>query len=61
MVEPYNSILTTHACMDFTDCAFMVDNEALYDICVKKLDIERPTYVNLNRIIGQVRSQGSRV
>ncbi|XP_046658860.1 tubulin alpha-8 chain-like [Homalodisca vitripennis] len=54
VVEPYNSILTTHACMDFTDCAFMVDNEALYDLCKKQLDIERPCYENLNRIIGQV-------
>merc|ERR1712091_326998 len=26
-----------------------VDNEALYDICRRNLDIERPTYTNLNR------------
>lgn len=32
VVEPYNSILTTHTCLDFTDCAFMVDNEAIFDI-----------------------------
>jgi hypothetical protein len=24
-----------------------VDNEALYDICRRNLDIERPTYTNL--------------
>merc|ERR1712093_164150 len=28
-----------------------VDNEALYDICRRNLDIERPTYTNLNRLI----------
>ena len=27
----------------------MYDNEALYDICRRNLDIERPTYTNLNR------------
>merc|ERR1712147_178412 len=32
----------------------MVDNEAIYDICRRCLDIERPTYTNLNRLIAQV-------
>merc|ERR1719213_1252136 len=31
----------------------MYDNEALYDICRRNLDIERPTYTNLNRLVGQ--------
>ena len=31
VVEPYNSILTTHTTLDHSDCAFMVDNEAIYD------------------------------
>ena len=54
MVEPYNSILTTHTTLEHSDCAFMVDNEAIYDICRRNLDIERPTYTNLNRLIGQI-------
>ena len=54
VVEPYNSILTTHTTLDHSDCAFMVDNEAIYDICRRNLDIERPTYTNLNRLIGQI-------
>ena len=54
VVEPYNSVLATHAMIDHSDCAFMVDNEALYNICRNALDIERPTYTNLNRLIGQV-------
>ncbi|GIY38760.1 tubulin alpha-1 chain [Caerostris darwini] len=32
----------------------MVDNEAIYDICRRNLDIESPTYTNLNRLIGQI-------
>jgi len=31
-----------------------LDNEAIYDISMKKLAIEKPTYSNLNRIIAQV-------
>ncbi|XP_043550455.1 tubulin alpha-4A chain-like [Chiloscyllium plagiosum] len=54
VVEPYNSILTTHTTLEHTDCSFMVDNEAIYDICHKNLDIEHPGYINLNRLIGQI-------
>ncbi|RNA03577.1 tubulin alpha-1A chain-like [Brachionus plicatilis] len=54
VVEPYNSVLTTHSTLEHSDCAFMVDNEAIYDICRRNLDIERPTYTNLNRLIGQI-------
>ncbi|XP_022042722.2 tubulin alpha-1A chain-like [Acanthochromis polyacanthus] len=38
VVEPYNSILTTHSTLEHTDCTFMVDNEAIYDICRRNLD-----------------------
>ncbi|ORY91235.1 tubulin alpha-1B chain [Syncephalastrum racemosum] len=54
VVEPYNSILTTHTTLEHSDVSFMVDNEAIYDICRRNLDIERPTYANLNRLIAQV-------
>lgn len=54
MVEPYNAVLTTHTTLDNSDCTFMVDNEAIYDICRRNLDIERPTYTNLNRLIAQL-------
>ncbi|VDM74700.1 unnamed protein product [Strongylus vulgaris] len=54
VVEPYNSILTTHTTLEHSDCAFMVDNEAIYDICRRNLDVERPSYTNLNRLISQV-------
>ncbi|RUS21935.1 hypothetical protein BC937DRAFT_90997 [Endogone sp. FLAS-F59071] len=54
VVEPYNSILTTHTTLEHSDCAFMVDNEAIYDICNRNLGIERPSYHNLNRLIAQV-------
>ncbi|XP_066953220.1 tubulin alpha-1D chain-like [Macrobrachium rosenbergii] len=54
VVEPYNSILFTHTTLEHCEVTFMVDNEAIYDLCRKELDITRPTYTNLNRMIGQV-------
>eukprot|EP01104_Vermistella_antarctica_P009907 TRINITY_DN25_c0_g1_i2.p1 TRINITY_DN25_c0_g1~~TRINITY_DN25_c0_g1_i2.p1 ORF type:complete len:457 (-),score=132.80 TRINITY_DN25_c0_g1_i2:139-1509(-) len=54
VVEPYNSVLSTHSLLEHTDVAFMLDNEAIYDICRRSLDIPRPSYTNLNRLIAQV-------
>ena len=54
VVEPYNAILSTHAMLEHTDCTFLMDNEALYDICRRNLEVPQPSYSNLNRIIAQV-------
>jgi len=54
VVEPYNSVLSTHSLLEHTDVSVILDNEAVYDICRRSLNIERPTYTNLNRIIAQV-------
>lgn len=54
IVEPYNSLLTTHSSLEFSDVAFLLDNEAVFDICTKKLDVSRPTYTNINRIVAQI-------
>lgn len=54
VVEPYNAVFQTHNAMNHSDCAFIVDNEAIYDICRRKLGIDHPAYINLNRLIGQV-------
>lgn len=57
MVEPYNALLFTHTTLEHADVTFMVDNEAIYEMCHKELGISRPTYTNLNRMIGQVVSR----
>lgn len=54
IVEPYNALLSAHFSMDCADVSFIVDNEALYEICANTLNVPAPTYTNLNRIIGQV-------
>ncbi|KAL7612346.1 tubulin alpha-5 chain [Lactuca sativa] len=54
VVEPFNSVLSTHSLLEHTDVVVLLDNEAIYDICKRALDIERPSYRNLNRLISQV-------
>merc|ERR1712166_1565959 len=39
VVEPYNSVLSTHSLLEHTDVAVILDNEAIYDICRRNLDI----------------------
>merc|ERR1711865_1080388 len=53
VVEPYNSILSMHTLLEHMDVNASLDNEAIYDICRRNLDIERPTYTNLNRLVAQ--------
>merc|ERR1712154_220070 len=54
VVEPYNSLLTTHWLLDHTEISIVLDNEAIYEICQRKLDIDRPSYDTLNRMIAKV-------
>jgi len=54
VVEPYNAVLATHSTIEHADCSFLVDNEAVFDICKRNLDIPRPDYEHLNRLIAQV-------
>ncbi|GAA43131.2 tubulin alpha [Clonorchis sinensis] len=54
VVEPYNSLMTTHTTLEHTDCSFLVDNEAIYYMCQTNLELLKPGFPNLNRLIGQV-------
>jgi len=54
VVEPYNHVLASHGLLEHTDVTFNLDNEALYDVCKRNLNIDRPSYSNLNRLIAQV-------
>lgn len=47
-------MLSTHSTIENSDCTFLVDNEAVYDICRRNLDIPRPSFEHLNRLIAQV-------
>ncbi|KAJ8982382.1 hypothetical protein NQ317_005476 [Molorchus minor] len=54
IVEPYNTCLTTNGCIEHEHVCFLMDNEAVYDILCRNLEVPRPTYTNLNRLLGQV-------
>jgi len=54
IVEPYNAMLTTHWLLDHTEVSIVLDNEAIYHICQKQLDIDRPSYADLNMLISKV-------
>merc|ERR1712051_814379 len=54
IVEPYNGLLSTHWLLDHTNVSLVLDNEAIYGICQKKLDIKKPSYEHLNRVIAKV-------
>jgi len=54
IVEPYNAMLSTHWLLDHTEVSVVLDNEAIYSICQKQLDLDRPSYKDLNIIISKV-------
>lgn len=44
----------THTTLEHCDVGFLVDNQAIYDLCRHNLDISRPSYTSLNRLIAQI-------
>ncbi|VDL89253.1 unnamed protein product [Schistocephalus solidus] len=55
-VDPYNSILFTHAAMETIDCNVVLDNKALYDQCVKNICDDKPSLSLINRMVASVMS-----
>jgi tubulin alpha len=53
VVDPYNSILVTHAMIEHSDCSLMIDTKTPSDLCGRAVDIEGPTYMNLNWLTGR--------
>jgi len=51
VVEPYNSVLAFHKMIEHTQVAFMVDNQAMYDLVMRNMNVEKPKFTNLNRMI----------
>ncbi|MGK3733597.1 MAG: tubulin beta [Bacillariaceae sp.] len=51
VVEPYNATLSIHQLVENADQSYALDNEALYEICLKTLKLKNPTYSDLNHLI----------
>ncbi|GJQ14103.1 hypothetical protein GpartN1_g5894.t1 [Galdieria partita] len=56
VVEPYNCTLSVHQLVENADEVFCIDNEALYDICLRTLKISSPSYSDLNQLVSAVMS-----
>uniref|UniRef100_T1KPM6 Tubulin beta chain n=1 Tax=Tetranychus urticae TaxID=32264 RepID=T1KPM6_TETUR len=56
VVEPYNATLSVHQLLESTDMTFVIDNEALHDICLRSLKLSEPTYGDLNQLVSYTMS-----
>ncbi len=54
VVEPYNATLSIHQLVENADEVFCIDNEALYDICVRTLKLQTPSFGDLNKLVSNV-------
>lgn len=54
IVEPYNSLLIISECVEFLNIVNAFNNEACFNICSDQLDINHPTFSNINRVLAHV-------
>ena len=47
-------VLCVHFLLEHTDVIVIMDNEALYKVSRRDLDIERPIYTDLNRMLARI-------
>jgi len=50
-VEPINTVLGMHNMIETSQVCFLFDNQSMYDIAMWNLDIYKPAFTNLNRLI----------
>ncbi|KAK0041334.1 tubulin beta-4B chain [Biomphalaria pfeifferi] len=56
VVEPYNAVLSLSLLVVNTHHTYILDNDALHDICIRTLKLTSPTYGDLNHLISCVMS-----
>ncbi|EFA09822.2 Tubulin beta-1 chain-like Protein [Tribolium castaneum] len=56
VVEPYNTVMSIHHLVENTDETYIIDNEALHDICFRTLKLSAPTLADLNHLISAAMS-----
>ena len=54
--EPYNATLSVHQLINNSDEVMVIDNHALYDICIRTLKLTYPTYGDLNHLVSSTMS-----
>ena len=53
VVQPYNSMLTLKRLIDFADSVVVLDNTALNRIAAERLRISKPTFAQVNQLVGR--------
>lgn len=56
LVEPYNTILALPHIISNTQLSFFVDNDTIFDICIRNLKLKGASMVDLNHIIAHTMS-----
>jgi tubulin beta len=51
VVGPYNVLLSIQQLINLTNSTFCIENESLFNICHRTLEIKRPNYQDLNHLI----------
>ena len=54
--EAYNAIFASHYLLERQASTYVFENEALHQICQTQLDLEKPTYQDLNGLIAPIMS-----
>ena len=52
----FEAVLSFHQLVENSDESFLLDNEALYDICFRTLKLTTPTYGDLNHLVSAAMS-----
>jgi tubulin beta len=51
VVEPYNVTLAMQALIESVELCIPLDNEGLYDLCIRNLGLTNPAYGDLNHLV----------
>ncbi|XP_014241903.1 tubulin alpha chain-like isoform X2 [Cimex lectularius] len=51
VLEPYNTVLGLHRMMNFVNCSFVVDNEALFNMSKKNVSSYKSSFIDVNRLV----------
>ncbi|KAH8832477.1 tubulin beta chain [Flagelloscypha sp. PMI_526] len=54
VLRPYNFVLSMPALIDNCDVSFMIDNQAAYNVALRRFNLSAPQFSDLNSIISQV-------
>lgn len=53
-IEKFNSVLSIISSLKHSNIDFIFQNDAINQICINKFNINKPSYININRLIAQV-------